>query len=268
MKTGPRWSSAGFRVVDHPGARILARPEVAPWVRFVLEGGQSLHAAAARDRSALELEGRSPLYVIPAKVSESAASRVAGRWAVRHYVRGGTFASRFLGDRYLRSRRVRPYHETRASEAARARGIPTPRVLAAAMYPRGLFYRGDLVTEFLEGTRDLVTALFDTTRKGPGGAAERLDILQAAGTLVRQLGEMGLRHRDLHARNVLLEWQGAAPRPYLLDLDRCEVGPEGTSVSSTPMFQRLRRSLMKWERRTGIRVSEKEWTTLERAAGA
>ena len=75
----------------------------------------------------------------------------------------------------------------------------------------------------------------------------------------------GLRHRDLHARNILLEWLGAAPLPHLLDLDRCDVGPEGVPVPVTPMHQRLRRSLLKWERRTGLRISEKEWETFDQA---
>jgi hypothetical protein len=138
-------------------------------------------------------------------------------------------------------------------------------VLAAAMYPSGLFYRADLVTAFVPNTSDLVEALFDTRRKGAGGAGERLDALQATGELVRHMAAAGLRHRDIHAGNILLEWRGAAPRPHLLDLDRCDVGPEGVPLSPTSMHQRLRRSLRKWELRTGIRISDKEWETLDRA---
>jgi len=160
---------------------------------------------------------------------------------------------------------VRPYHEVAASEAARERGIPTPRVVAAAMYPAGLFYRADLVTTFVANASDLVEALFDTRRKGVGGAAERLDSLRAAGELVRRMAAAGLRHRDIHARNILLEWLGAAPRPHLLDLDRCDVGPTGVPLSPNSMHQRLRRSLRKWEHRTGIHISDKEWDTLDQA---
>jgi len=133
------------------------------------------------------------------------------------------------------------------------------------MYPRGLLYRGDLVTEFIPQAVELVDALFDTSRKGAGGATERLDALRSAGELVRALARAGLRHRDLHAGNILLEWHGAAPQPYLLDLDRCEVGREGRTISPTSMHQRLRRSLMKWERRTQLRISEREWQTLGEA---
>jgi tRNA A-37 threonylcarbamoyl transferase component Bud32 len=137
--------------------------------------------------------------------------------------------------------------------------------MAAAMYPAGIFYRADLVTEFVADASDLVEALFDSERKGAGGAGERLDALRAAGELVGRMAAAGLRHRDMHARNVLLEWQGAAPTPHLLDLDRCDVGQEGVAVSPTPMHQRLKRSLRKWERKTGIRISEREWATLDQA---
>jgi 3-deoxy-D-manno-octulosonic acid kinase len=266
VSSGSRWTCPGFEVVEHPGARILARRSAVSWVRFVLESGQGLYAASARDKAAQRMEGREPVFVIPAKVPRDGDDDSGDRWAVRHYTRGGRLVSTLLGDRYLRWGRVRPHHETSASEAARSRGISTPRVVAAAMYPEKFFYRADLVTEFVPNTSDLVDALFDDQRKGPGGAAERLDALRSAGDLIRRMASTGLRHRDLHAGNILLEWEGGAPKAHLLDLDRCNVGPEGALVSSTPMHQRLRRSLLKWEHRTGIRLSELEWETLERAA--
>ena len=265
MRPGSRWTCPGFEVVEHPGARVLARPEAVPWVRLVLGSDQGLHAASAGDKAAFRLEGRDPVFVIPAKISRAEGAGSGVRWAVRHYARGGRFVPMLLGDRYIRSGRVRPYHEVAASESARERGIPTPRVVAAAMYPAGLFYRADLVTTFVANASDLVEALFHSGRKGAGGAAERLDSLRAAGGLVRRMAEAGLRHRDIHARNILLVWQGTAPRPHLLDLDRCDVGPKGVPLSPTSMHQRLRRSLRKWEHRTGIHISDKEWNTLDQA---
>lgn len=264
MSSGSHWTCPGFDLVERAGARVLTRPESAAWVRSVLEGGEGLYAASARDRRASRLEGRSPVFVIPAK--DSTGSKEQGRkWAVRHYTRGGRFVPLFFGDRYLRPGRVRPYHETVASETARTRGISTPKVVAAAMYPSGPFYRADLVTVFIPDAVDLVEALFDTKRKGAGGASERLDALGAAGRLVRSLATAGLRHRDMHARNILLEWKGATPTPHLLDLDRCDIRPEGVSLSPLPMLNRLMKSLRKWENGTGIHISDREWNTLERA---
>jgi hypothetical protein len=137
--------------------------------------------------------------------------------------------------------------------------------MAAAVYPEGLFYRGDLLTEVLPDTSDLVSALFDTARKGAGGAAERQDALKAAGELIRQMAAVGVTHGDLHAGNILLQWSGSFPTPHLVDLDRCRVAKGGGTVPPASMHKRLRRSLLKWERRTGLRLSEKEWATLERA---
>lgn len=265
MKPGSGRDLPGFDVVERPGARVLARPEAASWVRSVLESGRGLHSAASVDRASQRLEGRDPVFIIPARTSGVEGAGNGARWAVRHYTRGGRLIPALMGDRYLLSRRIRPFHEAEASEVARRRGIPTPRVMAAAMYPAGIFYRADIVTEFIPDASDLVETLFDTQRKGAGGAGERLDALRAAGNLVGLMAAAGLRHRDMHARNVLLEWEGAAPTPHLLDLDRCDVGREGRPLSPSPMLQRLRRSLRKWERRTGIRISEREWATLDQA---
>ena len=55
----------------------------------------------------------------------------------------------------------RPVHETRVSEEARRRGVPTPRVVAAMTYPQGPYYRADLVTEFVPASTDLVESLFE-----------------------------------------------------------------------------------------------------------
>jgi 3-deoxy-D-manno-octulosonic acid kinase len=253
-----------FEVVDHPGARGLARPDAIPWVRFVLEGGDTLHGSAKGDREALTLAGRKPVYVIPAKVLRENGHPTT-RWAVRRFARGGRVLPKILGDRFLRWGTPRPVHETRVSEEARRRGVPTPRVMAAMTYPQGPFYRGDLVTEFVPGATDLVESLFDTRRKGLGGATERLDALKAAGALIVTMSRAGLRHEDLHAGNILLQWEGAAPRGLILDLDRAHLLSRESTASPGTMLRRLKRSLRKWESRTGLRISQLEWDTLAEA---
>ena len=98
----------GFDLVDHPGASVLAREEAIPWVRYVLEGGTTLYEAAADERDAFELPGRSPVFAIPAKGRRSGAPGGEGpkpdepgpdsRWAVRHFTRGGRILPNLLGD--------------------------------------------------------------------------------------------------------------------------------------------------------------------------
>jgi tRNA A-37 threonylcarbamoyl transferase component Bud32 len=265
----------GFDLVDHPGASVLAREEAIPWVRYVLEGGTTLYQASAGERDGFELPGRSPVFAIPAKGGGKGppvgceqgpdTAEPEARWAVRHFSRGGRIVSRLLGDRYLNLGVPRPFHEAQVSEEARTRGVPTPRVMAAALYPDPPFYRGDLVTEFVGGSTDLLGALFDFRKSGVGGAAERLDALKATGGLIRKMGQAGLRHGDLHAGNILLRWEGVLPSALILDLGRSELLEKGTPAPPGPMLKRLNRSLRKWEEKTGLRLTEVEWEALDRA---
>jgi 3-deoxy-D-manno-octulosonic acid kinase len=265
----------GFDLVDHPGASVLARGEAIPWVRYVLEGGATLYEAAAAERDAFELPGRTPVFAIPAKGGRRKAPPEEGpkreppdpdpRWAVRHFTRGGRILPKLLGDRYLEIGVPRPFHEARVSEEARARGIPTPQVMAAALYSTPPFYRADLVTEFVPGSTDLLGVLFDDTKTGIGPASERLDALKATGALVRKLSQAGLQHEDLHAGNVLLQWEGILPGALVLDLGRSRLLQRGTPASPGPMLNRLTRSLRKWEGKTGLRLTAGEWRALDRA---
>lgn len=281
MKRGRLPDLPGFEVVDHPGALVLARKEVVPWVRYVIEGGATLYEAAATDRDGFDLPGRMPVFAVPEKMGRSQRSlggegsgsegdrddtSAKARWAVRHYSRGGRIFPTLLGDRYLGLGVPRPLHEVSVSEEARSRGVPTPRVMAAALYPSPPFYRGDLVTEFVPNSKDLMGTLFDPRKTGVGGASERLEALKAAGALIRTLQEAGLLHGDLHAGNVLLRWEGTLPRAQALDLDRSRVLPKGRHAPPGPMLNRLTHSLRKWQGRTGLRLTEGEWAALEKAA--
>jgi hypothetical protein len=271
-------SLPGFGLVDHPGARALVREEAIPWVRYVLEGGGTLYATAARDRHRIQLPGRSPVYAIPAKGHRSTtleradelggSTAPADRWVVRHYARGGRALPTLLGDRYLNLGTPRPLHEARISQGAISRGITTPKILAAVVYPGLLSYRADLVTEYVPSSTDLIGSLFDTGRKGAGGASERLEGMRAAGALVRTLSQGGLLHGDLNGGNILLQWEGTLPRAWVLDLDRARLFPPGSAAPTDPMLRRLKRSLRKWGRVTGLTLTEREWGALDEAVGA
>ena len=255
----------GFETVDHPGVSVLTRPSAVPWVRYVLESGLTLHEAAGNDRANLVIDGRRPVFLIPAKLPSGKPGEGTERWVVRRFARGGRLLPTLLGDRYLAVGTPRPVHEAAISEEARRRGIPTPTVVAAAVYSAGIFYRGDLVTELVSNATDLTEALFDTRRKGIGGAVERLDSLRVSGGLIRTLAGAGFQHGDLHAGNILLQWEGVSPNAFILDLGRSRLLPDGTKADPGPMVRRLRRSLRKWEGRTGLRLSNKEWSTLDEA---
>lgn len=256
----------GFRALETEGARAWVRPEARSWAAGAIEEEGSLHRAAARDPRSRRIDGRGPVYVVPAAPDEveAALGRPGGGWVVRRYRRGG-LAARLLGERYLRWGTPRPFRETRASVAARARRLPTPRVVAAAVYPKGFFYRGDLVTIEIPDAVELADVLFDPERRGVAGAVDRKEALAAAGVLIRRAARAGVYHPDLNARNILLQWSGGAPDAWLVDLDRCRVGEGSAPEAARPMHARLIRSIRKLEKKRDLQVPEGELRVLARA---
>jgi len=246
----------GYSTVDPGTARGFALTGAEGWLSGVLAAGGTIHAWAAAHPDARGMTGRGEVYAVPAPV---AGPDGRDRWAVRHYRRGGLMAP-LLGDRYLAVGTTRPERETRATVLVRARGIPTPAVVAGVVYPDGVFYRGDLVTELIPGAADLAEVLFAPY----DGDTPRVDALRAAGALVRKLELAGVQHPDLNAKNLVLTVGPHGVDAHLLDLDRCQVRPPGVAAAGFPMRSRLVRSLRKFARRTGRKLSPAEWEALTR----
>lgn len=150
-----------------------------------------------------------------------------------------------LGDRYLRMGVPRPVREYRVGLALEAAGVPTPEHVGAAVYPAGVWYRGDLVTRFVEGSRDLAEALFGGSDDGAAPA------MRASGRLVRRLHEAGLDHPDLNLKNILLAGPASGPEALILDLDRARLRRQLGPRARDRMLERFWRSARKWERKTG-----------------
>lgn len=244
----------GFVRRDLPSGVVWHRPGAAPWIEAALSARATLFGAAEADPARLRLEGRGPAFAVPAPAEGG------GHWLVRHYRRGGAVAG-LLGDRYLRLGRPRPVREMEVSEEARRRGVPTPRVIAAAVYEGGPFYRGDLVTEFVPDSRDLAGILFDLQ----GGDREATEpALEETGSLIRRMAAAGVRHADLNAKNILIQRTEEGVRGQVLDLDRCTVRRPPGPVSPRGMRDRLERSLRKWEESSGRPLPPGTWTALDR----
>lgn len=233
----------GYESVDLHGVRAFAVAAAAAWLRDTLAAGATLAQWAAAHPGAERRAGRGDVHVVraPAQGPDRRPS-----WAVRHYWRGGAVAAPLLSDRYLSVGEPRPFRELTVSHEARRRGIPTPAVVAGAVYPAGIVHRADLVTELVPDAVELAQVLF-----GPE-APERsvaLAALTEAGRLIGRMAEAGLRHPDLNARNVLLTRTEAGPTAHVLDLDRCGIARD--PLSPDPMLRRLERSLHKLARTTG-----------------
>jgi 3-deoxy-D-manno-octulosonic acid kinase len=229
---------------------LIALPEAMDGARHALTTSGTLFDFAASRPGARALAGRGIAYDITAP-----GTYTNERWVVRHYRRGG-FVARFLQDRYLDAGVKRPLRELIASAKARARGVATPEVLAAAVYPAGGWYRADIVTRFLPDSRDLAHRLFDDDDVARRRAAMRL-----AGALVRAAHEAGVVHNDLNLKNILIAGPADAQRAWLLDLDRAVVMRDAAArFERNLMLRRFARSLRKFERarRTRLRDGERE----------
>lgn len=222
------------------GATYVVRHALEPFVRDAIESTGSL-AAFAETNSVCARPGRGEAYVVEAP---------RARIVVRHYRRGGAVAS-MLGDRYLRWAMPRPFRELWASAIGRTRGVTTPPVAAAIVYPSGPFYRADLATDYVPDAMTLADVTFGDSRMDDEA---RWTAWHATGRLVRSAAKAGLVHADLNLRNVLIAWRSGQPVTYLLDLDRCRIVSRISARELRRMKARLRRSARRFEERTGHTV--------------
>ena len=243
----------GYEAVAGRRSWGIATPAALPWVTDALSRGRKLRDVAEQSLEAFTMEGRGPVYAVPG---------AGGCWVVRPYRRGGMVAGPVLQDRYLRVGEPRPLREARTSLEVAGRQIPTPPVLAGAVYPAGAFYRADIVTAYIPGSLDLAALVFgDPSRAG----AARMRTLVEAGRLIGRMARVGIEHADLNARNVLLAGDEQAPYALVLDLDRCRVREAGRSCEPTGMLRRLERSLRKIGAAERSPLVAAEWDALRAA---
>ena len=173
-------------------------------------------------------------------------------WALRHYRRGG-WIGRLLADRYLwlGLEHTRPWREFRLTRELHHKGLPVPLPVAAHVERRGgLTYRGDLVTQRLEGARTLA----DLLAAGPLPEAQWIQL----GRVLRRFHVAGVRHDDINARNVLRDARGAF---YLIDFDKARLLPSGAWQAQN--LARFRRSLDKFKAATpGFHYAAPDWQAL------
>ena len=236
----------GYRRLPLQDREAIAWEPAVPAVREALATAPSLHAWAAREgRTAAR--GRGTVYE---------ATLGPARVAVRHYRRGGWMAP-LLRDRYLDSP-PRPFRELAVSEALRAAGVPTPRVVAAFVLRQRPGYRADLALEWLEPGHDLEPLL----KPGAYPVEARAAALRAAGRAAGLAHRAGLDHPDLQLRNLFVR-----PLPdgswdaFLLDLDKARIRPAAGAQTARRALARLDRSLHK--ARAQGRIA---WQETDRAA--
>jgi hypothetical protein len=223
-------------------ATAVARIELAESVRDALLVG-TLHVYAERHPEARSFQGRGVAYAAP-------LPRGAGRVVVRHNHHGGIFA-RVTGDRFFLP--TRAPHELETSLSLAARGVPTPEIVAYALYPAGpLLRRADIASREVPNARDAEAAL-----AAAKSAADVDEVLEATARLVAALTRAGARHHDFNLKNVLLARRDSGElTAYVLDVDRVEfLRPRDPRVTELNL-RRLTRSVRKWMRRGLAGLSE------------
>ena len=236
-----RPSPGGFERITVGRAQILARVEAVSWSRQAVLGHGSLYRAA-RASANQTLHGRGPVPVL------TNPGGVGPPWVVRRYFRGGFM--RAFGDRLLRRGRPRSFVELENSARIEELGFSTPRIVAAAVYPSGLLYRADLVTELVPHARTLADVLFGKNDASGGRSTgdARREALACTRDLVTRLSKAGVHHRDLNAEHILIARNTQHVHAVLLDLDGCRVAGPGRPVDAGGLRRRLARSIRKLER--------------------
>jgi hypothetical protein len=243
----------GYTRVDEPGAMLVVREDSLDGILTAYRGAprdqRTLHGFAANVATARQFQGRETAFAITLPVSDLPV-------VVRHNRHGGALRG-LTGDLFVGATRA-PL-ELEMSMTLRALNIPTPAVVAYAVYPAGLgLSRSDVVTEEIPDSRDfgamlLATHPDDDNRQKAWNATKRL---------LDRLAAAGVRHHDLNVKNVLLRrTDDDLFAGYVLDVDRVELDcarPDAYAGNQA----RLRRSVEKWRDTRGAKITAAEIATL------
>lgn len=172
---------------------------------------------------------------------------------LRPFHRGGLIG-KLNRDRYIYVRvgDSRAMREFTLLAWMRTQGLPVPRPLAARHRSSGLFYRADLITERIPGTRPLAEVL-------PERALHE-EHWVAIGAVIRQMHSLGVDHADLNSRNILLD---ALEQAWLIDFDKCKRRAQGGWTQRN--LARLHRSFTKERRKhPDLNWTAHDWAALLR----
>lgn len=230
----------------------VARVDVADAIGRVLATGHTLHQWAATQPGATSLRGRGISWAV-------AIPGTALRGVVRHSRHGGLLAP-LTGDLFAAP--ARAPRELAASRQLAQAGVPTPEVLAYAIYaaPFGL-RRADVVTREITGGEDLLAAL------ARADVQERdSSLVPAVAELLAALARAGAWHPDLNLKNVLVTPLAPhAHRAWVLDVDVVVFGQPGDLDLATRNLTRLERSARKLAPQLRSPLSPLDFAALTRA---
>lgn len=216
-----------------------------------MKGEPELIEFAAKVPGARPLQGRQTAYGIML----DGGSRVV----VRRNRHGGAFR-KLTGSTFLFP--TRAPKELQISLELQKLGVPTPPVVAIAIYREGILASSDVITEEIAGSQDFGAFLLATY---PESEDRRLG-WAAVGALLAKLAASGARHHDLNVKNILLRrTSDKAFVAYALDVDRVNLGLDSRDADAGNRA-RLLRSIEKWRGTRQLQVNAAEIETLRRTA--
>jgi Lipopolysaccharide kinase (Kdo/WaaP) family len=220
-------------------ARVVAQKALADDVRSAMISS-TLFTYASRRPSARALAGRGTAW---------ASTLPSGfEVVVRHSRHGGALAA-LTGDLFLTP--TRAPRELAVALRLELAGVPTPAVIAYAVYPSiGPLARADVATRTLQG------ADFPDAWRAAADPASRLALVNLLATLLRSLRRAGAFHPDLNLKNIFIRQTGTGPAAYVLDVDRIEFGDGGSAEIAERNLHRLVQSTRKWRARWGLDIDE------------
>ena len=229
----------GYVHLDVKGCQAVALGWAASAVTLALNTG-TLHDWAALQPLREEMHGRGVIY------SVDLPTIPATPVVVRRNRHGGLLHG-LTGEYFLTPTRA-PV-ELATSLRLAAAGIPTPEVIAYAIYPAaGIFARSDVMTRRLPEGDDVPAAWKKASK------ADRDSALVAVARLLGALARAGAWHADLNLKNIYISGSGAELTAYLLDVDQVTF-PGGSGIAARN-FKRLARSARKWRARWGLDFDE------------
>lgn len=240
----------GYIQLERKGCRAVVLDWAASETARALDSG-TLHEWAALQSVREEMRGRGVIYSV-------ALPTIPPTPVVVRRNRHGGLLHGLTGEYFLKPTRAPLELETSLRLAAA--GIPTPEVIAYAVYPAaGIFARSDVMTRRLPDGDDAPAAW------KRAGTADRNLLLLAVARLLMALSAAGAWHADLNLKNIYIAGTGANRTAYLLDVDRVTF-PGGSDIADRN-FKRLARSVRKWRVRWGLDFDEDSLARLADLAG-
>ena len=231
-------------------AQVVVRAALADAVRTAVAEG-SLHAWASRQPGARAMQGRATAW--------ATAFPNGAKLVVRHSRHGGLLAP-LTGDLFFAP--TRAPRELAAALRLAAAGVPTPELLAYAVYPAmGPFARADVATALIDGVA--LPEAWPATLT----VDESWVLVNALATLLEALRRAGAHHPDLNVRNVLVADGQGGKTAAVLDVDRVVFGkPDDVSLSARNL-DRLLHSMRKEQIGWGVNLTSRQLQRLREGAG-